>query len=189
MKTKTLMTIAVASAFGLSAAAYAESGHEVMTPFASSEVGENIPEDKRGFSDQLAVGATADESMASVSGSYDAIASNSMSSPETGDSLARADEGIYSDFYVVTWEPVVIEQWDLYVLDTGEGDQLASAESSDIALPTHELALVSDEEGNLDLAFAEIPSDESSFELAATESDESSFELASAPAGDRPIDS
>jgi hypothetical protein len=131
MKTKTLMTIAVASAFGLSAAAYAESGHEVITPSQVSEVGSNIPEDKIGFGGELALGATSDESMASLSGSYDAIGSTAMSSSETGDSIALANEGVYSDFYVVSFEPVLVEQWDLYVLDTSGGNELASASLGD----------------------------------------------------------
>src|SRR5688572_26962383 len=132
MKTKTLMTMAVAGTFGLSAAAFAGSNHEVVTPFSISEAGENIFAYQKGFSgsdDQSLMASASDEASGSVNGN--ALIS-SESSGSMDESLALADEGIYSDFYVVSWTPVVVESWDLYVINTGDRDELAAADESDI---------------------------------------------------------
>src|SRR5687768_8573484 len=94
-KTKTLMTMAVASTFGLSAAAFAGPNHEVITPFSVSESGQNIPvPNQTGFHssyEQSAVGSTSDATSAWLS-------SASSDSLSMDDSIAMADEGIYSDF-------------------------------------------------------------------------------------------
>lgn len=177
MKTKTLMTMAVASTFGLSAAAFAGSGHEVVTPFSVSESGETIYQEKQGFGSsdhQIALGSTSDEAGGSLS--YSESATESSASLGTGDSFAFADDGSYSDFYVVSWTPVMVETWDVYLIPI-ESEELASADTSEIGMPTHELALVTDEAGNLEVALAEIPSDESSLEVAAASSPSDESEM------------
>lgn len=153
MKTKTLMTMAVAGAFGLSAAAFAGPNHEVITPFSVSESGQNIVVQKKGFHDsyeQSAVGATSDAASAWLR----SASSGSLSMDE---SIALANEGIYSDFYVVSYTPVMVESWDLYVLDTSGSMEFAAADES--TLPTHELALISSDDG-MSYELALVPTDD-----------------------------
>ena len=148
MKRKTLMTMAVAGTFGLSAAAFAGSGHEVITPFSVSESGQNIVSHEKGFSEsyhQSSLGSTSSEAGGWVSGSNDSsmLSSESTASLGSSDSYALADEGIYSDFYIVSFEPVALESWDVYVINTGDMNELAAADEFEIGVPTHELALIS----------------------------------------------
>jgi hypothetical protein len=200
MKTKTLMTMAVAGTFGLSATAFADIGHEVMTPFSVNESA-GIFEHEQGFGssndlamgsggtvevitplavnetagDDLAIGSTRDEAGGSLSGSYSessGLETESSASLETDDSLAFGDDGSYSDFYVVSWTPVMVESWDLYLIPI-ESDELAAADDSEIGMPTQELALVSEDEADADLTLAEIPSDEGSFHVSAVPEDTS----------------
>jgi len=146
MKTKTLMTIAVASTFGLAAAAFAGSSHEVITPLSVNESGPVIVSNDKGFSGNQhmsAIGSSASEAGGTLSGSYSDSSGfmgndSSSASLETDESLALADEGIYSDFYVVSWSPVAIESWDYYVISDGS----LSGEDLYVFAPTHELALV-----------------------------------------------
>ena len=152
MKTKTLIGIAVASTFGWSAASYAGNTHSVVTPFSPNESGEVIFSYEKGFSDSTApIGALSDYGSGAVSGSSDSL---SYSSSITGsgadtaalgmdESLAASDEGLYSDYYLVTWTPVAVETWDYYVIDDCGSQQLVVLSDSDVWLPaTHELALV-----------------------------------------------
>ena len=153
MKTKTLMTMAVAGAFGLSTAAFA--GYGVITPSQMSEAGENIVQNQKGFHnsyEQSAVGSTSDATSAWLSSASD-DASLSMD-----ESIALADEGIYSDFYVVSFTPVVLESWDLYVIDVGEPGELAAADEFSMS-PTHELALISSDDG-MSYELALVPTDD-----------------------------
>ena len=165
MKTKTLMTMAVASTIGLSAAAFAGSGHEVITPFSVSEAGENIFTYKKGFSgqqQQLALGSTSHEASGWVSSSSSdssSISSESTASLGMAESLALSDDGSYSDFYVVSFMPVIVESWDLYVIETGDMNELAAADASEIGMPTHELALISSDDGST-MELALVPMDE-----------------------------
>jgi hypothetical protein len=96
MKSKTLITMAVASTFGWSAALAAPS-HEVITPFSPNESGEQIFTYQEGFSssDHLAsVGSISDEAGGTLSGSVsdadDSLALGDESA--TDDSLALGDE-------------------------------------------------------------------------------------------------
>ena len=137
MKSKTLISLAVLSTLGWSAGAFAGSSHEVMTPSAASESGEVIVRHGLGFSgpqDTLALGSTS--SSASSSGSFSSSSSASLSSE---DSIAQADQGIYSEYYVVSYAPVVVETWDYYVIS---GDQLSWNSDAFSMSPTHELALI-----------------------------------------------
>ncbi|HYC45970.1 MAG TPA: hypothetical protein VED01_10870 [Burkholderiales bacterium] len=160
MKTKTLVAVAVASTFGWSASAFAGSGHEVVTPLSVNESGEVLAQDPShiGFSgqqdDMTALGATSDYGSGEIGGSFSeshALSSDFMGSSgfpssanETAslsmdESLAAADQGIYSDYYLVSWTPVAVETWDVYLIDA---DQIASNDEAFAILPTHELALI-----------------------------------------------
>jgi len=157
MKSKTLIGIAVASAFGWSAAAYAGPGHDKWV--AAGE--EHYPamvfgtEQPRGASavhvvDVLVIepiGGTFSSYESAVSGSYPSdealslSSSDELSSLSMDESLALADEGIYSDF-IVTSVPVTFESWDLYVLDTSSitEDQLAALD--DYMIMPYDLAVI-----------------------------------------------
>ena len=141
MKTRTLIGIAVASTFGWSAASYAGNTHSVVTPFSPNESGEVIFSYEKGFSDSTApIGALSDSLSysSSITGSGADTAALGMD-----ESLAASDEGLYSDYYLVTWTPVAVETWDYYVIDDGGSQQLVVLSDSDVWMPaTHELALV-----------------------------------------------
>ena len=176
MKSKHLIAIAVASTFGWSAGAFAESGHEVVTPFSVSESGENIPTHQQGFGssepldriDQMALGSTSHEAGGTLSGSvssgafdssdhYSAFGSESFGGMDDG--LALADDGTYSDYYLVSWTPMSVESWDVYMIQPDSSmsgsDELAASEeiyfltpSYDVVwFPTYELTALSDESG------------------------------------------
>ena len=129
---KTLITIAVARTMGWSAAAFAGTGHEVMTPYSPNEAGETSYSLEKSFgssvSSKHATGSTSVHTSAMLSGSSSGI--DEHPSLSTEDSVALADEGIYSDFYVVTFEPMTMESWDYYVLDTERSDSLAASDPS-----------------------------------------------------------
>ena len=142
MKSKTLISIAIAGTFGLSTAAFAGSGHEVITPFSPNESGPAIFQSDRGFgsTDRMAsTGSTSDHAGGTVSGSVSSDGSQflsgdhsaSLSSDEgfsMDDSLAAADEGIYSEYYLVSWTPITVDSWDYYVIDTGSTPELVVGE-------------------------------------------------------------
>jgi len=69
-----------------------------------------------GYTDDSAVGATADSGRGSLSGS---VASDEYASITDADALALANEGIYSDFYRVSYMPIALSDGDFYVLDDG----------------------------------------------------------------------
>lgn len=134
MKAKTLMTMAVAGTLGLSTAAFAG-----FTPFSVNESGDVIQALK-----DHEMSVTSTDTSRSVSTS----AALGLKEP-----LALADDGVYSDYYVVSWAPVMVESWDLYVIDA---DELAAAEM-EFGVPTHELALLSTEDSStLELALVPI---------------------------------
>ena len=152
MKSKTLIGIAVASTFGWSAASYAGTGHEVVTPFSPNESGEVIFSYKQGFDSAQPIGALSDHGSAMVTGSSTEALSDGIALSQSSDesaslgmsseSLAAADEGIYSDYYLVSLTPIAVETWDYYVIDDGGSAQLVAISDHDVWLPTHELALV-----------------------------------------------
>ena len=147
MKSRTLMKIAVAGAFGLSTAAIAGPSHEVLTPYSPNEAGETSFSMEKIFgSSSKAVGSTSARAGGEVSGSYsgDGIAGNvdQRAALDMDETLALADEGIYNDFYVVSYEPASLSGWDYYVLDTAASDRLALSEEPYWLMPTHDLALI-----------------------------------------------
>ena len=151
MKSKTLIGLAVASTFGLSAAAYAGNGHEVMTPSSPNEAGQTMASIGQGFgSDQhlSSFGSTSTHAGGTVSGSSDfgsdhsaSLGDSSMSGMD--DALALGDEGIYSDYYIVSWTPMTSDGWDYYLIDTGS-DEFASAEEVYILTPVYDVVVLED---------------------------------------------
>jgi len=137
MRYKTLMALAVAGAVGWSVNTLAGSGYEVSTPSAANETGPvvmshasshsgtmstseapivlSLSESSssiidHGYTDDSAIGATADSGSGSVT-------SDQFASLSDEDTLALADDGIYTDFYRVSYTPIA--GWDYYVLDDG----------------------------------------------------------------------
>jgi hypothetical protein len=151
MKSKSVITVAVASTIGWSAAAFAGPGHEVVTPFSPNESGEVLAQlQQQGFGSthsSPSIGALSDSGSGTISGSYDSMSSSSSfsgtgdetASLSMGDSLAGADQGIYSDYYVIGWTPSTV---DYYVIDDGGTPELVAISEFDVWMPTHELALV-----------------------------------------------
>ena|SRR5688572_16747593 len=117
MKTKALIGIAVASTFGWATSTYAGSSHEVVTPLSVSDAGEVLPmtSSSRFVSSEPTswVGSTSGAA-ASSNGSF---SESTASSSTLEESIAMADQGIYSDVYFVS-APVMVESWDYYVIDT-----------------------------------------------------------------------
>ena len=160
MKSKSLITVAVASTFGWSAAAFAGAGHEVVTPFSPNESGEVLlqlqQQQQPGFGSGLGMigtGAVSDSGSGTIAGSYDSMSSSSSSFSGSGignesaslsmdESLAAADEGFYTDYYLVGWTPSTIDTWEYYVIDDGGTPELVAISDFDVWMPTHELALV-----------------------------------------------
>ena len=144
---KTLISMTVASTLGWSAAVFAGSGHEVMTPYSPNEAGETRYSLEKIFGSSPSKQARDSmHSSATLRGSSSdtigvAASVDEQASLSRGDSLALADEGIYSDFYVVAFEPMTMESWDYYVLTTDGSDAFAANDQYWL-LPTHELALV-----------------------------------------------
>jgi len=150
MKAKNLIGIAVASTFGWSAAAFAGAGHEVITPFSPNESGEVVFKHQEGFGSKhlSGIGATSSHASGTVSGSMTAEGSTlfdstgstaSLSGSSSMDeSLALGDQGIYSDYYLVSLAP--IDSWDFYVVDT---DQLSAAEDVNLLTPSYDVVWVS----------------------------------------------
>jgi hypothetical protein len=151
MKTKMLMSLAVASTLGWSAGAFAGSTHEVMTPSSANESGEVIVRNEPGFSgpqpDMHAFGGTSSSASGTIGGSYGSSQAFSSSSTMSGDEgallspdeqLSLGDQGVYSDYYIVSWAPAGVESWDYYIIP----DQVSWTDEGFSSAPTHELALV-----------------------------------------------
>jgi hypothetical protein len=92
-----------------------------------------------------AIGSSSDSAGGMVSGSY-----GETGFPQSGDSAAALssdeslalEDGVYSDFYLVSFEPVPLQGWDYYVLDTEGSDAFAASDDAYWLIPTHELALI-----------------------------------------------
>jgi hypothetical protein len=120
-------------------------------PFSPNESGENIFHYQQGFGPggfSSAFGATSDEGGATLGGSYSSSASDLSTSGDqsaaigTDKSLAAADDGLYTDYYVVSWAPVTGGGWDYYVIDDGGTPQSLALNDFDLWLPTHQLVLI-----------------------------------------------
>jgi hypothetical protein len=147
MKSKTLIAVAVASTFGWSAASFAGPSHQAAMPFSPNESGENIFHYQQGFGlsgSSSAIGATSDNGNGTLSGSHSSSASNLSTSDDqsasigTDESLAAADNGLYNDYYVVSWAPLTGDSWDYYVLDDGGTRQLVALSDFDMSMPAQD---------------------------------------------------
>ena len=120
MKTKTLIAAAVASTFGLATAAFAGSGHEVMTPSSVNESSPSAMLDhpQHGFDSGSMNSARAPEAQIETTG-HDLALSDSSDWSASYDQMAEADIG---DVYLIGFAPT--DSWDYYVLDE-TGDALA----------------------------------------------------------------
>lgn len=140
MTRRTLLSIAVASTLGWSAGAFAGSGHEVITPSASSEIEPSrVQQQDESFGsrqDRAALGSISDEAGGSIGGSF----GDQSASASTDQSFALGDQGLYSDYYLVSWTPVASDNWSYYTIDT---DSLASSGGEGTVMTRdYELALL-----------------------------------------------
>jgi len=171
---KTLISMTVASTLGWSAAVFAGSGHEVMTPYSPNEAGETSYSLEKIFGSSASKQARDSmHSSVTLSGSSNDTIGVSASVEEqaslsSAERFALADEGIYRDFSVVAFEPMTMESWDYYVLTTESSDALAANDPYWL-LPTHELALIpsASDEMIYDLVLVPVPYDEVTAELGS----------------------
>jgi hypothetical protein len=141
MKSKTLIAAALASTFGLATAAFAGSGHEVMTP---SSVNESLPsamlDQQHGFhSNAMSIG-TPSQSAIETTG-HDLALSDASDWSASYDQMAEADIG---DVYLIGFAPM--DSWDYYVLDDETGDTVALIDDGDTyyLVPLETVAFVTD---------------------------------------------
>jgi hypothetical protein len=146
MKSKTLIAITVASTLGCSAAAFAGSSHHAVMPSSPNESGENVFSYQNGFGPHdlsSPVGAMSDSGTGMVSGSYRSGPSNFSSNADdsaaigSDESLAAADEGPYSDTYVVSLIPRS-NSWDDYAIDDRDSSDMTAASDVYLWMPTQE---------------------------------------------------
>ncbi|HEV7394647.1 MAG TPA: hypothetical protein VGO08_23635 [Burkholderiales bacterium] len=148
MKSRTLVTMAVASTFGWSAAALAATGHEVITPFSVSETGENVVQQHRQGFDSHRHRASSDSfsrepgvmNAERYSASSDTFTNEDSVAALNMDENLGLDEGIYSDVYVASWTPASSDDWMSYI-EMPPAGQLAL--SDDITLvPAYEISFM-----------------------------------------------
>jgi len=165
MKSRTLSAMAVAAALGLSASAYAGSGHEVVTPTSPNESGSSL--------EVLQHSAPASHAMSAQSSSVDTFSANvgglelsdATDWSASYDQMAEASDSSSPDAYMVSWTPISIDGLDYYLIDM----EPLSLISDD------ELAFFSDE-GALGLSTGD--------EVAFTQEDAVAMTLAQSPVED-----
>jgi hypothetical protein len=151
MKSKTLMTIAVASTIGWAAGAFAGSSHEVQTPLSVNDTGEVIVAQHNGgfgSSDRMASAPSYSHHAAGMTGTY----TNDASAISSGDEFASLnmdetlalDEGVYSDFYLVGWTPSASDDWMSYTAAIEAGHQFAAIDDV-VFVPAYDIALITDD--------------------------------------------
>ena len=147
IKSKTLITMAVASTFGLSAAAFAGNGHEVVTPFSPNEFGNvSITQELLQKSEHMtSIGSTSSHAGGTVTGSSESFGSlePSASGESSMDWMALGDQGIYSDYYLVSLTPELGDQWEYYLIDV-DPEQLSFSEETYFLMPTYDVVLIED---------------------------------------------
>jgi len=148
MKSKTLITMAVASTFGFSAAAFAGNGHEVMTPFQPNEGGYVSVQHEGGLgsrSHTQDIGSTTSEAGGNAMGSssFDQFAWSDQGASSPEDWMTLGDEGVYSEYYLVSLTPGINEASDYYLIDLG-ADEVASAEEILFLTPTYDVVFIQD---------------------------------------------
>ena len=140
MKTKSLITMAIASTFGWSAGVFAGTGHEVVTPYSPSESGENIVARHHGFhSTAMSTAIAPSESLTEATG-HDLALSDTSDWSASFDQMAEAN---MSDVYLIGFAP--LDSWDYYIIDMSAGDELALLDDETYYLVPFDIALVSDE--------------------------------------------
>lgn len=121
MKSKTLSAMAVAAAFGLSASAFAESTHEVMTPMSPSESGSSLAaiQHDTSFGGMSATRASQEiSSTDAFSGNIGGLElSDATDWSASYDQMAEANQDLSTDGYMVSWTPVNIDGLDYYLID------------------------------------------------------------------------
>ena len=120
MKSKTLITMAVASTFGLSAAVFAGSGHEVVTPSSPNESAPSLVSQHKGFHSTSMTSAMAPSQSITESTGHELTLSDASDWSASFDQMAEAD---VSDVYLIGFAPV--DTWDYYVIDMGSSQDLA----------------------------------------------------------------
>jgi len=148
MRSKTLIAMAVAGALG-SAAAFAAPLQPVSvdenTPWLSHthRTASMIP------SHTWNVGASSSQAGATVTGSVASDDSLASITTEETDVLALADEGIYTDFYRVSFEPIALQQWDYYMISPVSSDEYAASEDLYVLTPAYEFIVFTDSDDML----------------------------------------
>lgn len=138
MKTRTLITMAVASTFGLSAAAFAGTSHEVMTPSSPNESYPSAVLNQLHDTHHSMTTAMAPSEPLEQATGHDLALSDTSDWSASYDQMAEAD----SDLYVIGLAPM--DGWDYYVLD---GDTLAMiGDDTYYLVPLDTVAIVDDGE-------------------------------------------
>ena len=143
MKSKTLITMAVASTIGLSAAAFAGTGPEAVAPDEFGNVG--VTQEYLTTQDSMGIGSTWSDAVGSVTGSSEGFGSLDPSASFSSDEdwMAAAHEGIYSDFYLVGFSPTLDDNWEYYLIDS-DSERLAFTEPAYFLMPSYEVFLMED---------------------------------------------
>ena len=139
MKSKTLITMAVASTFGLSAAAFAGSGHQVLTPSSPNESYPSAVLNEQGqFHGSFSTAMAPSDSISETTG-HDLALSDSSDWSASFDQMAEADAG---DIYLIGFAPM--DSWDYYLIEDSS-DSLASLDSETYYLvPVDYIVLIED---------------------------------------------
>ena len=149
MKSKTLSAMAVAAAFGLSASAFAGSGHEVVTPSSPNESGSSLAVLQHSTSSSHQMSASMSSSHASSVDTFSGNVGGLELSDATDwsasyDQMAEASDTFSPDAYMVSWAPISIDGIDYYLIDM-----------EPISLSADELALFSEDESSDVVAFTQ----------------------------------
>jgi hypothetical protein len=166
MKTRTLSAMAVAAALGLSASAFAGSGHEVATPMSPNESGSSLAVLQHDSSSHSMSSSQVSSSGDAYTGNIGGLElSDATDWSASYDQMAEASDSSSPDAYLVSWTPVSIDGLDYYLIDT----QPISFSADD------ELAFLSGDE-SLGLTTTD--------EVAFTQEDAVAITLAEAPVED-----
>ena len=151
MKSKALITMAVASTFGWSAGAFAGSSHEVQTPFSVTESGPNVIAQHSTF-ESSSMSSAMSESISHDTG-HNLQLSDSSDWSASFDQMAEADLG---DGYLVSWT-------DYYLFDVSSSDELATLGDTYFLVPVDYVAFVpsddyaASQEERVDMILSESP--------------------------------
>ena len=151
MKSKALITMAVASTFGWSAGAFAGSSHEVQTPFSVSESGQNLVSQHSSFGSSSPSIAMSD-SISQDTG-HNLQLSDSTDWSASFDQMAEADSG---DGYFVSWT-------DYYLIDMSSSDELATLGDTYFLMPVDYIAFIpsddygASQEEQVDMVLSQLP--------------------------------